>query len=706
MEATKKVKMQDSLLKLAPAKSGETSINISNDILSVICGTDVDRPSVKDVTFTIYKEDFVKGMCFILSHLPLYKSTSQGSKTIEFSMDFYNSYDSEIKNFFGEKETKEYTCKLNLRGDGRSYLNNLECQSFSIRDFLVENSTQITFGRNENEKNYIRLTYMTSSIDDTQKPERILSVQQHCWFALKCMAYFYNSPMWSKIERYVTDDFKLGDSIKVSAGKDTSLTGMFKYVTEEELTDLNKPSRRWFLDPFKLKGQTVYLSTEWYPGGGDKKYSLEISKLAKFIPKCFGKEFEVRKNEEENKWELWKTCFDNKGRKIEEQQGEQEDEQQEANSKEIESAVANSFSIARMISLISETGLLYSDQLIKRFAFSLMSKRFLILSGLAGSGKTQLALAFASALIKHDSQMCVVPVGADWTNREPLLGFPNALQENQYVKPESGVLDLLIEANKAENSNKPYFLILDEMNMSYVERYFADFLSAMESHKAIPLWKGEGDVPQAICLPSNLFIIGTINVDETTYMFSPKVLDRANVIEFKIAPDEMDTFLGEMKSIDRDSINNKAQDMAESFVSIATSKELADDKEIKVTLGNFFKDLKSVNAEFGYRSATEIYRFISQAQKHDDTEDKMDLQEILDCSIVQKLMPKLHGSRKKLDATLNALWKECFSGEVQKETTLISKDKVAEAMYPLTADKIQRMYDAAMANGFTSFSEA
>ena len=380
----------------------------------------------------------------------------------------------------------------------------------------------------------------------------------------------------------------------------------------------------------------------------------------------------------------------------------QEDYQQKSNG----SDTAVTFSIARMISLISETGLLYSDQLIKRFAFSLMSKRFLILSGLAGSGKTQLALAFASALIKDDSQMCVVPVGADWTNREPLLGFPNALQENQYVKPESGVLDLLIEADKAENSNKPYFLILDEMNMSYVERYFADFLSAMESHKAIPLWKGEGDVPQAICLPSNLFIIGTINVDETTYMFSPKVLDRANVIEFKIAPDEMDTFLGEMKPIDRDSINNKARSMAESFVSIATSKELADDKEIKVTLGNFFKDLKSVNAEFGYRSATEIYRFISQAQKHDDTDDKMDLQDILDCAIVQKLMPKLHGSRKKLDATLNALWKECFSGEVQKETTLISKDKVAEAIYPLTADKIQRMYDAAMANGFTSFSEA
>ena len=268
------------------------------------------------------------------------------------------------------------------------------------------------------------------------------------------------------------------------------------------------------------------------------------------------------------------------------------------------------FSISRMISLISETGLLYSPDLIKRFAFSLMSKRFLILSGLAGSGKTQLALAFANALIEDETQLCVVPVGADWTNRESLLGFPNALQEGLYVKPESGVLDLLIEANKKENKAKPYFLVLDEMNMSYVERYFADFLSSMESHKAMPLWKGFSDeVPQTICLPDNLFIIGTINVDETTYMFSPKVLDRANVIEFKISPDEMDLFLREMKPIDRECINYKAADMAANFVSIAESKDLADDKEIRETLTSFFKDLKAVNSAHPIKSVASLPKY-------------------------------------------------------------------------------------------------
>lgn len=372
------------------------------------------------------------------------------------------------------------------------------------------------------------------------------------------------------------------------------------------------------------------------------------------------------------------------------------------------------FSIKKMINYINETGLLYTDSLVKRFAFSLMSKRFLILSGLAGSGKTQLALAFASALVKNkEEQMCVVSVGADWTNREPLLGFPNALQLGKYVKPENGVLDLLIEANREENADKPFFLILDEMNMSYVERYFADFLSAMESKEKISLWNtdAEGEmgteidgVPQKIDLPKNLFIIGTINVDETTYMFSPKVLDRANVIEFKISPTEMGRFLQDMREIDRGSIVSKAAGMGADFVAKACKKELAQDDAAVKTLQDFFNELKNVNAEFGYRSATEIFRFICQAKANDDATEKMSVDEILDAAIVQKLLPKLHGSRKKLEPVLTQLWKLCFTG-AGKDLN-IAKENVEKAQFKESADKIRRMYESATANGFTSFAEA
>ena len=372
------------------------------------------------------------------------------------------------------------------------------------------------------------------------------------------------------------------------------------------------------------------------------------------------------------------------------------------------------FSINSIIEYINETGLLYSPSLIKRFAFSLMAKRFLILSGLAGSGKTQLALAFAKALVEDkEKQMCVVSVGADWTNREPLLGYPNALKSGEYVKPENGVLDLLIEANKPQNANKPFFLILDEMNMSYVERYFADFLSAMESHEAIALWKEcnnecescECDVPERIKLPDNLFIIGTINVDETTYMFSPKVLDRANVIEFKISIDEMARFLDGIGKIDCSSVSSKAAEMGADFVKLANCKEFENEQATTDTLKAFFTELKSVNAEFGYRSATEIFRFISQAHKNDDTSEKMSKEEVLDVAILQKLLPKLHGSRKKLEPALKGLWKLCFDPSI-KDTMQIARENVEKAIYKESADKILRMYESAYANGFTSFAEA
>lgn len=696
MEVKKLCKMQDSGLKRVPYNSGETSINLSNDVVEILLGSTIIRPSNTSVKLRLYKSDFIQGLCYIITQLPLYNSSSQGYKKVEYSMDLYNKYLANINAFFENSESKDYECNIILRKDGRNYLNDLKKGDFSIRDFLVENSSQITYGSSDDGVKYLRISYMNPIAETKKQGKLLISDKTHCKFALKCITYFYNSPKWNNIDNYV-EDFKEGDSIKVSNGQKLSLAGMFTYVSEDELIARNDPKRRWYTEPFKIKGKTVYLSTEWYPGGNeDKTYSLEIPKLGKFISTCFGSQYKIIKNEQA--WELWELSNDNQDQKTKKESEDNKEDKKDSQ---------QPFSISRMISIISETGLLYSPDLIKRFAFSLMSKRFLILSGLAGSGKTQLALAFANALIEDETQLCVVPVGADWTNREPLLGFPNALQEGLYVKPESGVLDLLIEANKQENKAKPYFLVLDEMNMSYVERYFADFLSSMESHKAMPLWKGFSDeVPQTICLPDNLFIIGTINVDETTYMFSPKVLDRANVIEFKISPDEMDLFLREMKPIDRECINYKAADMAASFVSIAESKDLADDKEIRETLTSFFKDLKAVNSEFGYRSATEIYRFVSHAQTNDDTEKKMTLAEIIDCAVVQKLLPKLHGSRKKLDKTLNTLWKECFDGEAQKETTSISADKVEKAKYKLTADKIQRMYESAMANGFTSFSEA
>lgn len=362
------------------------------------------------------------------------------------------------------------------------------------------------------------------------------------------------------------------------------------------------------------------------------------------------------------------------------------------------------FSMTSLIENVKKTGLLYEDKLIQRYVCSLMTKPFVILSGLAGSGKTQLALAFARAMSENvDQQLCVVPVGADWTNREPLLGYPNALKQGEYMQPESGVLQIMMRALR--NPNKPYFLVLDEMNLSYVERYFADFLSALESHQEIPLWEKpdecDSEVPAKIALPKNLFIIGTINVDETTYMFSPKVLDRANVIEFKISGVEMEKFLKQNMNVRTDAADGLCANMGQDFVEKATKKDTGNSELAQKTLIDFFKILKKVNAEFGYRSATEIYHFIANAKA---CAEGMTENEILDAAIVQKLLPKLHGSRKKLEPALKALWGLCMQNE--HTTDAITRDNVAFAKFPEAADKIQRMMQTALDNGFTSYAEA
>ena len=372
-------------------------------------------------------------------------------------------------------------------------------------------------------------------------------------------------------------------------------------------------------------------------------------------------------------------------------------------------SISSNQMIKRIQNTILESGLRYSDIFISRFVISLMTKPFVILSGLSGSGKTQLAIAFAKAMCADfKKQTKIVPVGADWTNREPLLGYPNALNEKQYVHPDSGVLQLLIDANKSPEI--PFFLILDEMNLSYVERYFADFLSAIESDQNIPLWNpekeeakendeksGRDSIPSSIKLPKNLFIIGTINVDETTYMFSPKVLDRANVLEFKIDSSEMSSYLSASHNVDIDSIAGELSDVAKDFVTYATQPFTNSFSDSEKILMSFFNELKKVNAEFGYRSASEIGRFISLAIGLGG----MGIDDATDAAIVQKLLPKLHGSRKKLDPVLKSIWSLC-------ETTSEIDDNPSpdKAKYQLTANKVLRMYKSAIENGFTSFAEA
>ena len=154
------------------------------------------------------------------------------------------------------------------------------------------------------------------------------------------------------------------------------------------------------------------------------------------------------------------------------------------------------FDISDFQNSCKNAGLVYSDKLITRFVSSLLTKPFVILTGLSGSGKTKLAQAYVQWICQEESQYRIIPVGADWTNREPLLGYPNALKPEEYVKPDSGVIDLILQA-------KSWFHISDIRRNEFesCEDVFADFLSVMESNEEIPLY-ADGNVDNGV--PSKL----------------------------------------------------------------------------------------------------------------------------------------------------------------------------------------------------------
>lgn len=281
----------------------------------------------------------------------------------------------------------------------------------------------------------------------------------------------------------------------------------------------------------------------------------------------------------------------------------------------------------------------------------------------------------------------LIPVGADWTDNTKILGFYNPLKKEYQTTP---IVEFILLANK--NPEIPFFLILDEMNLSHVERYFSDFLSAMESGEPIPLYKKQEDeeipIPEEILLPKNLFITGTVNIDETTYMFSPKVLDRANVIEFKPEMDDvlnnlLGTFSGDEEKIAEPGV-------AEGFMKLANevrSGEIPQEvqpilNDIKPILEAFYKELEKCGFEFAYRTVKEIRLYAIAAYKTTEDE-KPTATEIADIQILQKILPKIHGNKKQIGYLLDELEKLCIEKSLPNSLAKIQqmKDKLSRFQY-------------------------
>jgi len=188
--------------------------------------------------------------------------------------------------------------------------------------------------------------------------------------------------------------------------------------------------------------------------------------------------------------------------------------------------------------------LFYSESDLRLFIAGLAATRLHLLQGVSGIGKTQLPLAFAKAI---NATAVAVPVGADWRTPQDLTGYYNAFERRFY---ESRFTQAVYQANCPAHLAQPFFVVLDEMNLSHSEQYFSDVLSAVEIKEQAanaptaidlmtaevqpsPRWLLDG---RRLPLPRNLWFVGTANQDETTVAFAEKTLDRSNVLELPSQP--------------------------------------------------------------------------------------------------------------------------------------------------------------------------
>ncbi|MEM2691307.1 MAG: hypothetical protein QXS01_04310 [Candidatus Bathyarchaeia archaeon] len=272
-----------------------------------------------------------------------------------------------------------------------------------------------------------------------------------------------------------------------------------------------------------------------------------------------------------------------------------------------------------------------------------------------------------------------------WRDSKALLGYYNPLTERYESTP---LLKFLLRARDDYEKNgdnaKPYFVILDEMNLSHVEYYFADFLSVLESGRDERGWtkeplrlhsfkrsirdQDEQEIPPEFHLPPNLYIIGTVNIDETTYMFSPKVLDRAFTIEFRDVdfsdyPKSGSDSAKQIADQIRDAILNDLRNGGK-FCAVAADKGKIK-RAIEEGLGDAKQQLEELNRRlqpydlhFGYRVLDEIALFVRYAKSLPEEVGKaLNGDEALDYAVLMKVLPKFHGPRQKLERPLREILK-------------------------------------------------
>jgi MoxR-like ATPase len=293
-------------------------------------------------------------------------------------------------------------------------------------------------------------------------------------------------------------------------------------------------------------------------------------------------------------------------------------------------------------------GLRIDRRTLRRYHVSLKTRGFVVLAGVSGGGKSWLAEAYAAAV---GAASLMVPVAPNWSTNEDLLGYFNPVDGAYRHTPFSRFLiraaDEHEDARASGREPRPFHLILDEMNLARVEHYFATFLSGLEStarHGSSTITLSD---ELAVALTSNLKVIGTVNVDETTFGFADKVYDRAQLIELEAPRD-----------------------------ALAAHMDGAPFRDTLLTVW----DAVSPVAPFAFRVVDEVATYVDRSGSLGVT-----WQEALDDQLLQKVLPKLKGTDPKLRGALELL-------------VAATADE-----FPLSHAKATRMLDDFTVHGLVSY---
>lgn len=279
--------------------------------------------------------------------------------------------------------------------------------------------------------------------------------------------------------------------------------------------------------------------------------------------------------------------------------------------------------------------LYYDRRMLRSFTAGLATSRLIILEGLSGTGKSSLPRWFAEFV---GSKTFFAPVQSTWRDRTDVLGFYN---DFGYVFKETDFLKRMYQSSYTHNNFN--LMVLDEMNLSRVEYYFADFLSVLEyppedwritlMTALDPKYAPKNIQKGAIAIPVNTWFVGTANKDDSTFTITDKVYDRAVVLDFKERNSKIET------TADPEPINmTPGQLMALFDTAIRTEEYRLTPAELQkfVDLSNFVYDLFEIR--FGNRIMNQITSFVPAYVGLGGTKE-----EAIDIMFARKVLHKLEG---------------------------------------------------------------